>query len=151
MCRSRLPAHYGFETNKNIARSHQIAVPRRSTSLADGNPVNLALGILEIHTLIFLSGKAQTRLARSVLVHQGDGYTPLDTARLRIFLTGPPGDKPLNPLVLEQSPNPTSHSPLFDKTLTIVSTVLSVLVLAKNTYAWPPAGLRNWRRARRSA
>ena len=28
---------------------------------------------------------------------------PLDTARYRIFMTGPPGDKPLNPLVLEQS------------------------------------------------
>ena len=75
MCRSRLHAHYGFETNKNIARSHQIAVPRRSTSLADGNPVNLAVVIFAIRTLIFLSGTAQTRLARSVLVHQGDGYT----------------------------------------------------------------------------
>ena len=75
MCRSRLPAHYGFETKKNIARSHQIAVPRRSTSLADGNPVNLAVGILVNHSLIVRPRAAQTRLARSVLVHQGDGYT----------------------------------------------------------------------------
>ena len=34
--------------------------------------------------------------------------TPLDTARHRTCLTGPPGDKPLNPLVLEQSPQPIS-------------------------------------------
>ena len=31
MGRSKLPAHYGFKTKKNIARAHHIAVSRRST------------------------------------------------------------------------------------------------------------------------
>ena len=58
--------------------------------------------------------------------------TPLDTARYRIFVTGPSVDKSVNPLVLEQWHHPISFLPLFDNALIIVSMALSVLALAKN-------------------
>ena len=68
--------HYGFETKENIARAYQVAVPRCSASLADGNTVNLALDISAKHSLIVRSRTAQTRLTRAVLVHHGDEYAP---------------------------------------------------------------------------
>ena len=71
MCRSRLPAHYGFETKKNVARTTFVAVLRCSTSLADGNPVNRALDILANHISIVRLRTAQARLVCAALVHHG--------------------------------------------------------------------------------
>ena len=67
----RLPAYYGLETTKNVARANHVAVPRRSTSLADGNPVNRALDILANHISIVRLRTAQARLVCAALVHHG--------------------------------------------------------------------------------
>ena len=72
MGRARLAAHHGRETKEDVARAHDVAVPRRSASLADGNTVNRAVDIAAIHPLVVRPRAAQARLARAVLVDQGD-------------------------------------------------------------------------------